>query len=86
MASVISNVAEEVGDAFLVLAIVGVAITAIFGTVSGMDFLTGNETWDETLAGQLETEVNDGMIAVAGLLILMVVIVIIRMVRTRSAK
>ena len=73
----IATLVDNLGEAFVTLGIVGLIITVIFGLdVAG--------TENSTLLSDLETEVNDGMVTVAGIVVVIAVIFVLRMMRARS--
>lgn len=72
----IDTLVDNIVEAFIALAIGALVISMVFGLdVAG----TGNDS----LLQDIETEVNDGMIAVAGVIVLIAVIYVVRMLRNR---
>lgn len=72
----IDKLVDNIVEAFIALAIGALVISMVFGLdVAG----TGNDS----LLNNIETEVNDGMIAVAGVIVLIAVIYVVRMLRNR---
>jgi len=73
----IATLVDNLGEAFVTLAIVGLIITVVFGLdIAG--------TANSTLLSDLETEVNDGMVTIAGVVVVIAVIFVLRMMRARS--
>jgi len=73
----IATLVDNLGEAFVTLAIVGLIITVVFGLdVAGSS--------NSSLLADLETEVNDGMTTIAGVIVVIAVIFVLRMMRARA--
>jgi hypothetical protein len=73
----IAQLVDNLTEAFVSLAIAGIIVVVVFGLdVAG--------TNDSTLLTDLETEINNGMVTVAGVVVLIAVIFVLRMLRGRA--
>lgn len=76
MANGISGLVDNIVDAFVTLGIGALILGLIFGlNVAGVD--------NSTLLTDVEGEVNNGMLTVAGVIVMIAVIYVLRMLRTR---
>ena len=74
--SQISVLVDQIVDAFVTLGIGALVLGLIFGLeVSGVS--------NTTLLSNVEGEVNDGMLTVAGVIVMIAVIYVLRMLRQR---
>lgn len=73
----IAQLVDNLTEAFVSLAIAGIIVVVVFGLdVAG--------TNDSTLINDLEAEINNGMVTVAGVVVLIAVIFVLRMLRGRA--
>jgi len=73
----ISQLVDNIVEAFVTLGIGALILGLIFGlNVAGVD--------NSSLLSDVETEVNDGMLTVAGVIVMIAVIYVLRMLRNRG--
>jgi len=76
MANGISNMVDGIVEAFVTVGIGALVLGLIFGLdVAGVS--------NSTLLTDIEGEVNDGMLAVAGIIVMVGVIYVLRLLRNR---
>jgi len=71
----IANMIDNVTGAFVTLAISGIVVATVFG----LDIANGSQ-----LVTDLQTKINDGMVQLAGLVVLIVVILVLRILQQRA--
>lgn len=84
MAMNISGLVDAATGAFVTLAISGIVVATVFDLDIVGDNNSSTTTTGESLVNALNTDVEDGMVQLAGLIVLIVVIVVLGFLRSRA--